>query len=84
MNENYQYSSHMFRKTRVYSEYQEGVEKLKDELRKKIGQAKGSTALNSYITLIFKSNKKFIFFYSRYLLVRGDEAQNFFRFELFS
>ena len=49
MNRNYQYSSHMFRKTRVYNEYQEGVEKLKEDLRKKIGQAKGSTSLNSYI-----------------------------------
>ena len=48
-NRNYQYSSHMFRKTKVYKEYQEGVEKLKDELRQKIGQAKGSTSLNNYI-----------------------------------
>ena len=48
---NYKYSSHMFRKTRVYTDYQEGVERLKESMRKRIGQSQGSTAINSYINV---------------------------------
>jgi len=46
---NYKYSSHMFRKTRVYNDYEKGVENLKEAMRRRIGQSKGSSAINSYI-----------------------------------
>ncbi len=49
MNENYKYSSHMFRKTVAWNTFHQGIENLKAKARKRIGQAPGSTAINSYI-----------------------------------
>lgn len=48
-NPNYKYTSHMFRKTKAYNRFQEGIEKLKEEIRMSIGQASQSTAVESYI-----------------------------------
>jgi len=49
-NGNYKISSHVFRKSRVYQEYQEGVNKLKEKARQDIGQLSGSQAIESYIS----------------------------------
>lgn len=45
----YKYSSHMFRKTKAYNMYQSGVSALKEIVRKSIGQASGSNAVEPYI-----------------------------------
>jgi len=46
---NYQLSSHVFRKSRVFQEYHEGINKLKEKARKDLGQISGSQALEHYI-----------------------------------
>lgn len=46
---NYQYTSHMFRKTKAYNIFQKGVNELKDQCRSSIGQSQGSTAIEHYI-----------------------------------
>lgn len=48
-NPNFKYSSHMFRKTKANSIYQEGLRKLKEKSRLAIGQAKNSSAIEHYI-----------------------------------
>jgi ribosomal protein S24E len=45
----YQYTSHMFRKTKAYNEYHSQLNKLKDTVRASIGQSQGSQALVHYI-----------------------------------
>ena len=45
----YKYTSHMFRKTKAYNMYQTGVERLKEKVRRSIGQSRGSSAVESYI-----------------------------------
>lgn len=50
-NKNYNYSSHMFRKTVAYNLYQDSVNKAKAEARAAIGQSQNSTAIESYIHL---------------------------------
>ena len=39
----------MFRKTLANTTFQQGLKKLKDEARFKIGQAEGSSAIDKYI-----------------------------------
>ena len=46
---NYTLSSHSFRKSRVYFEFQEQVKILKDKARKDLGQSQDSQAVNFYI-----------------------------------
>ena len=46
---NYVISSHVFRKSRVYQEYHEGLNKLKEKARKDLGQISGSQAVEHYI-----------------------------------
>jgi len=46
---NYAISSHVFRKSRVYQEYHEGLNKLKEKARKDLGQISGSQAIEHYI-----------------------------------
>jgi hypothetical protein len=48
-NPNFKYSSHMFRKTKAYNIFQEGMKEVKERVRKSIGQAAGSTAVEHYI-----------------------------------
>ena len=48
-NQNYKYSSHMFRKTVAFTLYQRLVVDAKKEVRKSIGQAEGSSAVEYYI-----------------------------------
>lgn len=46
---NYAYTSHLFRKSSVFTEYRDAVEKLKKKARAKIGQAPNSSAITHYI-----------------------------------
>ena len=46
---NYQYTSHMFRKTKAFNMFQKGVSELKDKVRSSIGQSQGSNAIEHYI-----------------------------------
>jgi hypothetical protein len=48
-NPNYKYTSQMFRKTAAYTEYQKGLQKLRDKISDTLGQAKKSSALDFYI-----------------------------------
>jgi len=48
---NYQYSSHMFRKTKAFSAFQDAVKEAKNRARRAIGQANDSTAIESYINM---------------------------------
>ncbi len=50
-NDNYQYTSHMFRRTRVNLELKEEKERIKTKGRKILGHRSGSAAINSYIEL---------------------------------
>jgi integrase len=45
----YQYTSHMFRKTLAYNMFNKQLKKLKDKVRASIGQSKGSHAIEHYI-----------------------------------
>ncbi len=45
----YQYTSHMFRKTKAFNLFHENLEKLKETVRTSIGQSKGSAAIEHYI-----------------------------------
>ena len=46
---NYQYTSHMFRKTKAYNMFNTAVNELKDKVRSSIGQSQGSNAIEHYI-----------------------------------
>jgi integrase len=48
-NPNFQYSSHMFRKTKAYNIFQNGVNELKAQARRALGQTENSQAIESYI-----------------------------------
>lgn len=50
---NFQFSSHMFRKTKAYINFNEGLEKLKEQTRASIGQSVGSSAIEHYISHTF-------------------------------
>lgn len=47
--DNYKYTSHMFRKTKAYNMFQEGKERLREQVRSSIGQSQGSSAIEHYI-----------------------------------
>ena len=47
---NYKYSSHMFRKTKAFNMFNQGVSELKEKVRASIGQSQGSGAVENYIT----------------------------------
>lgn len=49
MSKNYKYSSHMFRKTKAFTMYQQGMKELKERARAAIGQQKNSNAVEYYI-----------------------------------
>ena len=48
-NSNYTISSHVFRKSRVYQEFNEGLNRLKEKARIDLGQISGSQAIEAYI-----------------------------------
>lgn len=48
-NPNYKYSTHMFRKTKAFNIYNQGVNRLKEQAREAIGQSSGSYAIEHYI-----------------------------------
>lgn len=48
-NANYKFSSHMFRKTKANTIYQEGLAQLRDKARKAIGHSGNSSSINHYI-----------------------------------
>jgi hypothetical protein len=48
-NSEYQFSSHMFRKTKANSIYQELNREARERARRAIGQASGSSAIENYI-----------------------------------
>lgn len=50
-NPNYQYTTHMFRKTKAYNVYNQGLTQLKEQARQAIGQSTNSQAIEHYIYL---------------------------------
>jgi integrase len=50
-NPRFKYSSHMFRKTKANTIFQEGLKELKEKSRRAIGQKSNSSAIEHYINI---------------------------------